>query len=400
VPSDLQLSGAQFTFTAVSVLPFPFGETGQPTPLPAPVTCMTDAAGTCTVTGAFAVPDVSDGDSDLLLPFGSYVVTQTGTIPGLGSAPWTGGDLSICFIGCDVTKPIAATNPSLFRQQITATVIDDTGGVAAGAEYTLAGPDFPTGPVDPADAGPALPAVARSDSDGLLVFDGWFAPGDWDFTPTGTTPDGLRFLAETHELATTATEALDATPWDVSLLRTTGAGTGEGEGDDEGDDEGEGDGTGEGEGDTGGGDTDGAEEPGAEGPGSGPGRPVPGPGNPGTGNPVTPPVPTGAPAAPNQADDGVAAPAGPPVDDQPAGQAAPTTSAVPTTPSSGAATAPPSNRTAPSLPPEFVLTESSPQLQTVSFGLREAGFAAFGVVFLGAVFFGLLLFRRRSRRQR
>jgi hypothetical protein len=83
------------------------------------------------------------------------------------------------------------------------------------------------------------------------------------------------------------------------------------------------------------------------------------------------------------------------------GQAAPTTSPAPTTPSSRPTTATPSrDRTSPSLPPEFVLTESSPDLQTVSFGFREAGFAAFGVVFLGAVFFGLLLFRRRSRRQR
>jgi cbb3-type cytochrome oxidase subunit 3 len=40
----------------------------------------------------------------------------------------------------------------------------------------------------------------------------------------------------------------------------------------------------------------------------------------------------------------------------------------------------------------------SPALQTVAFGATEAGVAALAVLFLGAVWFFFLLFRRRSRR--
>ena len=419
VPEDLQLSGAQFTFTAVDVSPFPIVDgSGVTAPLPAPVTCTTDAAGTCTVTGGFGVPEVIDG-SNVLLPFGSYTVTQTVAIPGLGSVSWANETMTLCFIGCEFSKPISAISPSLFRQQIAATVVDDAGAVVADAGYSLEGPDFRRS-VDPADASPTLPAVANSDGVGVLVFDGWFVPGEWTFTPTATAPNGSAFLAETQELVTTAAEADAATPWDVELLLSTGQPTDEGDGTGDGDtgtgdgdtgtgdgDTGTGDGeTGTGDGDTGtgdgetdGGDTGGAEGPDSEGPDAGPGRPVPDAGNPGTGNPGTPPGGAAAPAAPSEAGD--VGTAGTPGDAQPAGQAAPTTSPAPTTPSSRPTTSTPSrSSTSPSLPPEFVLTESTPELQTVSFGFREAGFAAFGVVFLGAVFFGLLLFRRRSRRQR
>jgi hypothetical protein len=47
-----------------------------------------------------------------------------------------------------------------------------------------------------------------------------------------------------------------------------------------------------------------------------------------------------------------------------------------------------------------VVVAEAPQLETMSVSFREAGVVAFGGRFVGAVAFGLLLFRRRSRRQR
>ena len=50
------------------------------------------------------------------------------------------------------------------------------------------------------------------------------------------------------------------------------------------------------------------------------------------------------------------------------------------------------------LPAPVVLAEAPP-LQTVSVDVREAGVVGFGVLFLGLVFFGWFVYRRRSRRE-
>ena len=197
VPDDLRLSGATFSFT--------------PTTGNASVsTCTTDDLGTCTVTGLLSV---TDDETDVVLTPGEYIVSQTSAATGLAAAPGPIGTLAICLVLCEDNGTIEVTNASLFRTQVVATVVDSDGEPVAGQAFSIAGQTYAghLGDVYALDA-------ESSDAAGRLVFDGWFAPGDWTFTPT--TPAGFEPLAaQQHTLTTTQAQAAAREPWLVSLVR-------------------------------------------------------------------------------------------------------------------------------------------------------------------------------------
>lgn len=338
-PDDLDLSGAQFTFT---------DQDGNAT------TCTTDQDGYCDVVTQEYVDMASffsqfpgvptPPEESQVLPGGTYTVTQTGSVDGL--APVDGVIGTVTLDGLSEGWAVDGDIPdaSLFRTALDATVVDSvTGGPVAGAAYDLFGPDYPhtAGGVTTAlDAG-----AATSTSTGALAWGpGWFLPGTWTFMPTGT-PTGYRADASwTTTITTTADQAAD--PWTApahALVAVTGGAT-------------------------------------STAPSSQPAAPPPSvaPAAPSSRAPIThpsaPPVvqaaaPTTAESAPTTA------------------EPAPTTDAVPTTAPADPPTASPDR-----------VRQAEPKLQTESRTLPETGLIGIGILFVAVVFFTVLLVRRRARR--
>jgi hypothetical protein len=345
-PADLDLSGATFTLT---------GDAGQA------YSCTTVVSGDCEFMSAnffgnlpfspvgqlpFAsvAGDPADPNGDALpvpsqpVPDGTYTLSRTGAVTGLDPVLGTLGTVTLSGHVSNWATDGDIPDASLFRTAVDTTVVDSvTGAPVAGATYGLSGPDYPhaAGVVGTAlDAGPAT-----STSTGALTWgSGWFLPGTWTFTPSGT-PTGYRPDAGwTTTITTTADQAAD--PWTAPahpLVAVTG------------------------------------------------GAPSTAP----VSHPAAP-APSVAPAAPTSRAP-ITHPSAPPAVQVAAApttaEPAPTTEAVPATEPADPSTASPDP-----------VHQAEPKLQTESRTLPESGLIGIGILFVAVVFFLVLVVRRRARR--
>ena len=175
-------------------------------------TCITNALGRCEVDWTSKKNVQGSSTSKLALPTGLYTVTQPSGLALPGVTPADGDVATVRICDCTngwplkwpVTKKLGITNDSLYRDAVTAKVVDaTTGAPVARASFRL---DVPGATAD---------RYATTDRSGTLTFEGPFSlfpffltapvflPGDYTLTPVGLDP---RYDSSPMQLTTTAAD--------------------------------------------------------------------------------------------------------------------------------------------------------------------------------------------------
>ncbi len=345
VPADLNLSGAEFELSGAGT----DGATG---------TCVTDAAGSCSIEvvpdgGASSLP--TDGGA-IALPAGTYAVQQTSAPDGLTRAEEI-APLELCVSrnpeACTTTRTVTNSSNFLTRTEVH---LLSAGEPVPGVEVTLSGPGFEAEPL-------------TTDEDGRGAWTGWFLPGEWSFAVAGQ--------PEPFPMTMAPGQGDPSLPWRVELtLPSVGQPGGT-------------------DGDTGGNPTTPTAPPSATPPAS---PEVPGPAAPDAAVPSPPSVPgplagpagTGAGAGTGTTAPRVVAPVEQPQDDAvPSAVAAPGTASSPAPPTAGGGAG-----------QVFVAEDDGPALETESSSrLMTAGLVTgVGILFVALVLTGYGVLRSRTRR--
>ncbi|MGY1752321.1 MSCRAMM family protein [Blastococcus sp. SYSU D01042] len=172
-------------------------------------TCLTNSSGRCEVDWTSGKSVQGSSTSRLSLPTGLYTVTQPSGLALAGVTPASGDVATVEICKCNrfflpISKKLTITNDSLYRDAVTARVVDaTTGAPVPWATFRLDAP------------GSTADRYATSDRGGQLTFDGPFSlfpffltapvflPGDYTLTPVQLDP---RYDRAALQVTTTAAD--------------------------------------------------------------------------------------------------------------------------------------------------------------------------------------------------